>query len=629
MKSIRLNKLFRLQVVLLLVAAQFCFAENNKSVLSDTISLKEVIITDKPTNRKINKQEFSNLNDFTGRRVTNLLNDVSSIYLKNYGNGQLTSIAVRGTTAAQTEVTWNGIRINSPMLGQSDLALLSIGFHNAVSLQYNQLNSAIGCNLSFNNEALDSGIHFVGAIRGGSFGLFETNMNVQYSNGKISGATKVALLKSSNNFLIEKDGKQQKQTNANVLQFGVFQELHFRLKKNHNIAAYIWWNKAQRDVPATLHQQSSAANQHDQAIRTMLQWSWQKRNFSIKFTTAYLHEKLRYINPQLLMDDESLTHALRNILNLKYKVKGFTIEGNVSGDYEKAISPGYETIHQRGLVGLSLKAAYYFKQGVLLQLGARQEIMNTSFSPFMPYLSVGYGKWFTKHHFAVELTGKRSFRFPTMNDLYWKGSGNANLKPEDSWNTELSISYRMDNWFSLTLSNYYTFVQQQIQWTPDANGRWTPQNLKAVFARGAEINAGFALPDNVLPGFTLRNNLSYAYTISTQTSGVNNQDEAIGKQLIYVPRNRLSAGLNIGYKRFLLSPVFRYTGIRFVSTDNQDYLPVYYLLDVEISKEFSIKASSIKLAFRVNNINNTRYQDVAQRAMPGRNFEGTVLFNLN
>lgn len=615
-------------MALLLVAAQFCFAENNKSILNDTISLKEVIITDKPASRKINKQEFSNLNDFTGRRITNLLNDVSSIYLKNYGNGQLTSIAVRGTTAAQTEVMWNGIRINSPMLGQSDLALLNVGFHNAVSLQYNQLNSAIGCNLSLNNAAIDSGIHFVGAIRGGSFGLFETNMNVQYSNGKISGATKVALLKASNNFLVERDGKLQKQANADVLQFGVFQELHFKFKRNHNLAAYVWWNKAMRDIPATLQQQSSTANQHDQVIRTMLQWSWQKRNFSINFTTAYLNEKLRYINLQLLTDDESLTHALRNTLNLKYKIKRFTIEGNVSGDYEKAISPGYQTIHQRGLAGLSLKAAYYFKQGVLIQLGARQEMMNTNFSPFMPYLSVGYGKWFAQHHFAVELTGKRSFRFPTMNDLYWKGSGNNNLKPEDSWNTELSISYRMDKWLSLTLSNYYTFVQQQIQWTPDANGRWTPQNLKSVFARGAEINAGFSLPDDVLRGFTLRNNLSYAYTVATQTSGTGNPDEAIGKQLIYVPRNRLSAGLSAGYRGFVLSPVFRYTGIRFVSTDNQDFLPVYYLLDVELSKEFAIKTSTIKLAFKVNNITNTRYEDVAQRAMPGRNFEGTVLFNL-
>jgi len=623
----RLNKLPRLQVILLLVAGQFCFASHPIGAL-DTISLKEVIITDKPTNKKINRQQFTNLNDFTARRITNLLNDVSSVYLKNYGNGQLTSIAVRGTTAAQTEVMWNGIRINSPMLGQSDLALLNVGFHNAVSLQYNQLNSAIGCNLNFNNTPIDSGIHFVGAIRGGSFGLLETNMNVQYSNGKIAGATKVALLKATNNFPLEKNGSPQKQPNANVLQFGVFQELHLKLKNNHSLAVYFWWNKALRQIPATLHQQSSTAKQHDHALRTMLQWKWQLRNLSLNFTAAYLNEKLRYINPQLLSDDQSHTHALRNTLNLQYKIKRFTIDGNLSADYEKANSQGYQAMQQRGLAAISAKASYFFKQGVLIQFGARQETMNTTFSPFMPYMAIGYGRWFAQHHLALELTGKRSFRFPTMNDLFWKQSGNTNLKPEDSWNTELTINYKFDKWLSLSLSNYYTFVQQQIQWTPDVNGRWTPQNLKAVFARGAEINTTFSLPATIIKHFTLRHSLSYAYTLATQTSASNAASEAIGKQLIYVPRNRLSTGLNIGYRNFILSPVFRYTGIRFVSTDNQDFLPTYYLLDIELSKEFSIKSSSIKLAFRVNNITNIRYQDVAQRAMPGRNFEGTVLFNL-
>ncbi len=603
-------------------------AETPKSIFNDTISLKEVVITDKPARRNINKHQFSNLNDFSGRRITNLLNEVSSVYLKNYGNGQLTTIAARGSSSSQTEVMWNGIRINSPMLGQSDLALLNVGFHNAISLQFNQLNSAIGCNLNLNNQPLDSGIHFIGSIRGGSFGLLETNMNMQYSNGKFGGATKVALLRATNNFPILKNETVQQQTHAEVLQLAAFQELHFHFKKNHRISAFGWWNKALREIPPTLHQPKNDAVQQDHSIRTMLQWNWKNQLWNLSFTTAWLNEKLRFQSNQLAVDDESKTHAVRNAFNAKFKWRRLTFETTAFADYERAQSAGYETAHQRGLAGISLRAAYHFKQGIFIQSGLREELMNKRFSPFMPYLSVGYGKWFHQHHLAVEATGKRSFRFPSMNDLYWRGSGNVNLLPESSWNTELSFAYRFGEWMNISVSNYYNVVSQQIQWTPDASGRWSPQNLKSVFARGIEGNAGFSVPENRLKNVLLRCNLSYAYTLATQTSSANVHDENVGKQLMYVPRNRIATSLNVGYKGFVLTPIFRYTGIRFINSDNTDFLPAYYVMDVELSKSFRINASSIKLAFRTNNLTNQRFEDIAQRAMPGRNFEGTVTFDL-
>ena len=55
--------------------------------------------------------------------------------LKNYGPGQLATIALRGTSAQHTAVLWNGLNIMLPTLGQNDFALLPVGATTRVSLQ--------------------------------------------------------------------------------------------------------------------------------------------------------------------------------------------------------------------------------------------------------------------------------------------------------------------------------------------------------------------------------------------------------------------------------------------------------------------------------------------------------------
>src|SRR5687767_7836804 len=59
-----------------------------------------------------------------------------SIYFKTYGNGQLSTIAFRGTSASHTAVLWNGMNINSPTLGQTDFSLFPVYLLDDITLQY-------------------------------------------------------------------------------------------------------------------------------------------------------------------------------------------------------------------------------------------------------------------------------------------------------------------------------------------------------------------------------------------------------------------------------------------------------------------------------------------------------------
>ena len=58
----------------------------------------------------------------------------TSIFVKQYGRATLSTVAFRGTSPSHTQVTWNGMRINSPMLGMTDFSMIPSYFIDDASL---------------------------------------------------------------------------------------------------------------------------------------------------------------------------------------------------------------------------------------------------------------------------------------------------------------------------------------------------------------------------------------------------------------------------------------------------------------------------------------------------------------
>ena len=48
----------------------------------------------------------------------------SAIFVKNYGRATLSTVAFRGTSPSHTQVSWNGMKINNPMLGMTDFSMI-------------------------------------------------------------------------------------------------------------------------------------------------------------------------------------------------------------------------------------------------------------------------------------------------------------------------------------------------------------------------------------------------------------------------------------------------------------------------------------------------------------------------
>ncbi|MDQ4139852.1 MAG: TonB-dependent receptor, partial [Bacteroidota bacterium] len=223
----------------------------------------------------------------------------------------------------------------------------------------------------------------------------------------------------------------------------------------------------------------------------------------------------------------------------------------------------------------------------------------------------------------------RGYRVPTLNDRYWP-TGNANLKPENSYNFETGFmhKYILNR---LTLESEVTAYQMQvenwIQWLPaTSTGIWSPQNLKEVHASGFELSskAKWSLYQVKLTG-----GINYSYTSSRQAQTYSSVSEPIGKQLIYVPYHTATAFADITYKTWLITANYQFTGSRYTTAENTLSLPAYGLISLYSGKTIPIGKTSFQIIARVNNLTNQVYQNLEYYAMPGRNYQLSIRFTFH
>ncbi|GAB6043403.1 TonB-dependent receptor domain-containing protein [Endothiovibrio diazotrophicus] len=79
-----------------------------------------------------------------------------------------------------------------------------------------------------------------------------------------------------------------------------------------------------------------------------------------------------------------------------------------------------------------------------------------------------------------------AFKAPTLNQLYWPGSGNPNLRPEESATVEAGLT-ATPGWGEWSLHAFHSRIDELIDWAPDASGNWVPQNTSRARIDGVEL----------------------------------------------------------------------------------------------------------------------------------------------
>jgi outer membrane cobalamin receptor len=619
--------------------AQFSFHD-------DTIRINEVVISGKKlisglSGYKTEHIDSSILKDYSNLTLAEVLSENSNISIKSYGMGGTATTSFRGTGASHTQVTWNGINLGNPMLGQSDLSLISTGLIDGITLFFGgasmSLNSGgIGGIINLETRPVWKKETIISVNAGaGSFGNYSGLVKVKSGNIKLQTVTRAFFLTSENNYrylnsIAGAVPVWQTRTNSQVRQEGFIQELY--LKGINSIAsARIWYQSANRKLPASMltEQLNSDERQFDESLRTMLNYDISKGLSNFSFTAAWILNRLNYFNRLASIDSRNLSDS--------YSIKG-TMDRRV-GEYTRISlvcdneldlikTNNYDHIAKRNISSLSVSIQHEMTSKISSSVLLR-EILDQNKLLIPDFSAALQVKLSEEKDYYIKANISRNSKIPTMNDLFWIPGGNPDLRNEFAYIYELSYAMKQQIFSSFSmdydLTLYRNKIKDMIQWHPGDYSFWTADNIQSVNSAGLESSISIYYSGDRL---TAKLRAGYSFTRATSKSSIYNNDAIAGKQLTYIPENQANAKLSLKYRNIHASWTANMTGKRFTAVDNSSFLPAYFINSLSSGIKMNIKGISFDTNLSIDNIFNINYQTIAYYPLPGRYYTLKILFQI-
>ena len=132
-------RIYRSYIYLFLCILNFAFSTRTYAQSTQRMNnLREVVVWGKRPMKDIGVQKTTfdsiALKENIALSMADILTFNSSVFVKSYGRATLSTVAFRGTSPSHTQVTWNGMRINNPMLGMTDFSTIPSYFIDQASL---------------------------------------------------------------------------------------------------------------------------------------------------------------------------------------------------------------------------------------------------------------------------------------------------------------------------------------------------------------------------------------------------------------------------------------------------------------------------------------------------------------
>lgn len=597
----------KLYIFFMILLCQCLFAQQ------DSIALKEVIVSDLQLKNFSNTQSVLKLNDSVIEKnqpsLTALLNYNSTIYFKENGFGMVSSPSFRGTTAQQTAVIWNGININSQLNGQTDFNTITANDYDAISVRAGggsaiYGSSAIGGSIHLNND-LKFGNRFQNELllNYGSFNTIQGNYKISASDEKFSVNAGISRNSSDNDY--KRPGSDKENVNGQFYNTSFTGSFGYKINASNYLKLYSQFFDGERNF-SLIFASDMKTKYRDTNSRNMLEWDYFSGRFVSKVKVAALSEAYQYF-PNIASD--SFTNGKVESYIGKYDLAFNITEKmllNAVIDYTKNKGKGSDIEQRtREIASGSLLFKHQIGNKFGYELAVRKELTNNYKSPLLfsagTYCAIA-------DFYKIKINGSRNFRVPTFNDLYWQPGGNTDLNPESSYQGELGNEITFRN-FKMTLTGYYIDIKNMIQWVPGSSF-WSPENVKSVHTYGGEAILNWSKNFNK---HRLVLNGTYAYTVS--------ENQETKKQLIYVPYHKMTGALSYSWQKFSLDYQLLFNGEVFTRTDNNAKynLDSYTVSNVMAGYNFGTK-STYKIGFQVRNLWNEKYESVASRYFPERNF---------
>ena len=663
----------------LLPTMLFAQEDNESEWLRRGISIKEITVYGKRPMKEIGTQQtkFDSvvLKENIALSMADVLTFNSSIFVKNYGRATLSTVAFRGTSPSHTQVTWNGMRINNPMLGMTDFSMIPSYFIDDASLLHgtssvNETGGGLGGAVKMsttpaNNRGFD--LQYIQGI--GSFKTFDEFLRLTYGNDHWQVSTRAVLSTSPNDYKYRNHDKKENiyDENMNIIDqyypiernrsgsyrdFHLLQEVYYNTGRGDRFGLNAWYINSNRELPMLTTDYGDEMDfdnrQREETFRGILSYDHLGKSWKASAKAGYIHTWMAY-DYKRDVGNGTMAHMTRSrsLIN--------TIYGQADGEYyigDKWLFTATLSAHQhfvesrdkniilqeggKGIVGyhkarLELSGSASIKWRPIDRLGlsvvVREELFGKEWTPIIPAFFVD-GVISKVGNVTAKASISRNFRFPTLNDLYFLPGGNPNLRKESGWTYDAGFSFAIGkegiyklsgsaNWFD-------SYINDWILWLPTTKGFFSPRNIKDVHAYGVEMQANLVVA--LSKDWQLSLDGTYSWTPSiNQGEPISAADQSIGKQLPYVPEFSSTITGRISWRSWSFLYKWCYYSERFTMSSNDitltGKLPEYFMSNITLEKSFSFRWADLSLKGTINNLFNEEYLSVLSRPMPGINFE--------
>lgn len=584
-------------------------------------------INDHAPGQKITTIDTTTLKQYAMQSVATLLTQQLPVFVRSYGVNGLATLNFRGASAAQSQVYWNGVPVQNPALGVADVSIMPVLLMDNVSLVYGGSAGLLGSGnvggaLMLDNNMQDPGKTYKLSLSGGagSFGQYTGGITAGIYKREWSIGIKGIVQGAQNDFTYTDNN-----VNRNTMTHAALHGNAWMLDAAHGtgmdgmLHVRVWAQQYMRQIPAALFEAGSLKEQNDQALRTQLQWTnGNKHTCRVDAIASYSLDEVQYNDAAILLHSTSTVYQYFQEIRVSRSLGGSKLSlfspvqvswmnsGAMRKQYKTAIAAAWSARWLQGRLNMAASARLESIDSAGL-LHAPQ-----------PYLLPGInGAYKLRPWLSLRANVQRTYRVPSLNELYYYPGGNPALKPEQGWASDAgyAVSFR---WKRLAVQHDVSVFDRNIKdWIIWLGGAvWTPHNIAAVHSRGVETENRVTCK---LGKWKLHAGLNTAYVLATTTRSYIYNDGSIGRQIPYSPR--YNGQLNVGctYGRLYINYNHTYTGYRFTVADESAYLPPYQTGNIQAMYSVAIGSYPIQLMLQVNNIWNEHYNVVFDRPMPPAN----------
>lgn len=607
--------------------------------------------------------------------MADILTYNSSVFVKNYGRATLSTVAFRGTSPSHTQVTWNGMRINSPMLGMTDFSTIPAFFIDRASLLHgtssvHETGGGLGglVRLATQPETTDGfRLQYIQGM--GSFRTFDEFLRLTWGNERWQVSTRASYSSSPNDYKYVNHDKKLNiyDDDRNIIgqyhpternRSGAFKDLHLLQEVYYNnlrgdrFGLNAWYMDSNRELPMITTDYGSMSDfenrQREHTLRSILSWDHSRSAWHTSVKGGYVHTWMAYDYRREVSGGNwaSMTRSRSRINTVYGQAEGefmptdrWCFTANVAAHQHFVRSQDKNIILQdgdRAVVGYdqartelsgALSAKWQVTDFLGMSMVLREEMFGTSWAPPVPAFFVD-GRLSRKGNVMWKASVSRNHRFPSLNDLYFLPGGNPDLRQEHGFTYDAGMSFRTGregrfslngsaNWFDAHISDW-------IIWLPTTKGFFSPRNVKEVHAYGVELKAN--LTAQPFKGWLLDLDGSYSWTPSiNEGEKMSPADRSVGKQLPYVPRHSASFTGRLSWRSWSLLYKWCFYSERFTMSSNDytltGHLPEYFMNNISLEKGLAFRPVDVQLKLAVNNLFNEDYLSVLSRPMPGINVE--------